>query len=169
MSLALLVLCLSAPTWLRSQTISGVIQDTTGAVIPGARIEITGADLTQPVVLSSDAIGKFASPDLKPGTYSVRVLLNGFEPLTKTVDLQKSVELQLTLAIAKQQVNIASLTMSAVSSTFRAHYSMHSEKSAISLSLKMCPSNQSPLAISVQVWNSVRPMHLFDRNLDHDS
>jgi hypothetical protein len=33
----------------------------------------------------------------------------------------------------------------------------------------MCPSNQSPLAISIQVWNSVRPMHLFDHNLDHDS
>jgi hypothetical protein len=30
-------------------------------------------------------------------------------------------------------------------------------------------SNQSPLSISIQVWNSVRPMHLFDRNLDHDS
>src|SRR5258707_2729709 len=87
LNLALLVLCLSAPTWLRSQTISGVIQDTTGAVIPGARVEITGADLSQPVVLSSDPSGKFASPDLKPGTYSVRVLLNGFEPLTKTVDL----------------------------------------------------------------------------------
>ena len=33
----------------------------------------------------------------------------------------------------------ASLTMSAVSSTFRAHCSMHSEKSAISLSLKVLP------------------------------
>ena len=44
--------------------------------------------------------------------------------------------------------------MSAVSSNFRAQYSLHSEKSAISLSLKMCPSNQSPLTISVQVWNS---------------
>src|SRR5580765_9043058 len=31
---------------------------------------------------------------------------------------------------------------------FRAHYSMHSKKSAISLSLKMCPSNQGSLAIS---------------------
>ena len=44
--------------------------------------------------------------------------------------------------------NIASLTMSAVSSTFRAHSSMHSEERAISLSLKMCRSNQSSLAIS---------------------
>jgi len=34
---------------------------------------------------------------------------------------------------------IASLTMSAVSSTFRAHFSEHSEKSAISLSLMVLP------------------------------
>jgi len=48
---------------------------------------------------------------------------------------------------------------------------MHSKKSAISLSLELLLllANQSPLAITVQVWNSVRPMHLFDRNLDHDS
>lgn len=59
--------------------------------------------------------------------------------------------------------------MSAVSSTFRANFGMHSERSAISLSLQMCRSNQGSLAISIQVWNSVRPMHLFDRNLDHDS
>jgi hypothetical protein len=58
--------------------------------------------------------------------------------------------------------------MSAVSSTFRAYESRHSEKSAISLSLKMCRSNQGSLAISIQVWNSVRPMHLFGHNLDHD-
>jgi hypothetical protein len=41
---------------------------------------------------------------------------------------------------------------------------VHSEECAISLSLKMCRSNQSPLAISIQVWNSVRPMHLFGHN-----
>ena len=47
---------------------------------------------------------------------------------------------------------------------------MRSNRSAISLSLKVCAvSNQSPLTIIIQVWNSVRPMHLFDRNLDHDS
>jgi len=51
---------------------------------------------------------------------------------------------------------------------FRAHYSMHSEKSAISLSLKRCRSNQGSLAIKFQVRNSVRPMHLFGPQLDHD-
>jgi len=38
-----------------------------------------------------------------------------------------------------RRTNIASLTMSAVSSTFRAHFSEHSEKSAISLSLMVLP------------------------------
>jgi hypothetical protein len=54
---------------------------------------------------------------------------------------------------------------------------MHSKKSAISLSLELLLlllllpllANQSPLAIRIRVWHSVRPMHLFDRNLDHDS
>ena len=69
------------PTWLHSETISGTIQDPSGAVIAGARIEITGGDLVQPILLSSDGLGKFASPDLKPGTYSLRVTRVGEAPL----------------------------------------------------------------------------------------
>lgn len=103
---ALFVLFLMGPTWLRAATISGTIQDPSGAVISGARIEITGGELTQPVVLSSDGQGKFSSPDLKAGTYSVRVMRDGFELLVKTVDVQGDVQVQLALAIAQQQVSI---------------------------------------------------------------
>src|SRR5258706_10266359 len=105
--IALVLLCLMAPTLSVAQTLSGTIQDSSGAVIVDARIEISGGDLIQPLVLSSDAVGKFASPDLKPGTYSLRVTHDGFEPLLKTVDLQASLQLQLTLAIAQQQVTIS--------------------------------------------------------------
>jgi len=107
LKVALFILWLLAPAWLHSQTISGTIQDSSGAVIAGARIEITGGDLAQPLVLSSDAVGKFASAELKPGTYSVRVTQDGFEPLIKTVDLHAAVSLQLPLAIAKPEVNIS--------------------------------------------------------------
>src|ERR1035441_1884230 len=60
--------------------------------------------------------------------------------------------------------------MSAVSSTFGAHWSVHSEERAISLSLKVLPLPYQPrLARNrFQVRNSVRPMHLFGHNLDHD-
>ncbi len=92
---------------LRADTISGTVLDPSGAVIAAAQIEITGGDLAQLVVLTTDRLGKFASPDLKTGTYSVRVTREGFEPLIKTVELQGAVQLQLTLAIARQQVNIS--------------------------------------------------------------
>ena len=104
---ALVLLGLMAPTLLLSQTISGTIQDSSGAVIANARIEISGAALAQPLVLSSDGLGKFESPDLKTGTYSLRITRDGFEPLVKTVDLQASLQLQLTLNIATQEITIS--------------------------------------------------------------
>jgi hypothetical protein len=102
-----IALLLLAPTLLLSQTLSGTIQDSSGAVIANARIEISSADFPQPLVLSSNALGQFESPQLKPGTYSLRVTRDGFEPLVKTVELQTSTQLQLTLEVAKQQVTIS--------------------------------------------------------------
>ena len=92
---------------LAGQTISGTIQDPSGAVIANSRVEITGDLLPQPIVLSSDAVGKFASPDLKPGTYSVRVEHAGFDPLVKTVEVQGPVQLQLTMTISAVQENVS--------------------------------------------------------------
>ena len=74
LKILLLLLWLTAPAWLHAQTISGTVQDPSGAVVVGARIEITGGDRAQSLILSSDATGKFASPELKPGTYTVRVM-----------------------------------------------------------------------------------------------
>src|SRR5262249_53690069 len=103
---AFLLLWLTAPPHLHADTISGRVADPSGAVIVGARIQITGGDLSQPIVLSSDGQGKFSSPDLKPGAYSLRVTQEGFEPLVKTVDLHGTLELDLELAIAQQKVEI---------------------------------------------------------------
>jgi len=96
-----------APAWLRAQTISGTVKDPSGAVIADARIEITGGDLTQPVVITSDGLGEFKSPELKPGTYSLRVIRDGFETLARAVELHAAVRLELTLAIAQQKVSIS--------------------------------------------------------------
>ena len=103
---AMLLFWLLGPTWLHSQTISGTIKDPSGAVIADARIEISGGDLAQPIAISSDSVGKFVSPNLKPGKYEVRITRDGFEARVETVELHGSSELQLTLAIAQQQVNV---------------------------------------------------------------
>ena len=101
-----LLFWLACPLWLYADTVSGTVEDPQGAVIPGARIEITGGDLAQPLVLSTDGRGKFSSSDLKPGTYSLRVTHGGFEPLVKTVELRGSVELRLTLAVAQKREEV---------------------------------------------------------------
>jgi hypothetical protein len=105
--LAVLSLCLVSPGLLFSQAISGTVEDSSGAVVAGARIEINGGDLAQPLVLASDGLGKFESPELKAGAYTLRVLREGFEPLVRTVDLKQSAQLQLTLVIAKERVSIS--------------------------------------------------------------
>jgi hypothetical protein len=102
----LLMCCLAVPLCLHADTISGTVEDQSGALVPGARIEISGGDLAQPLVISSDAVGKFSSPDLKPGTYTLRITRDGFEPLAKTVELHGAAELELKLAVAKQRVEV---------------------------------------------------------------
>ena len=104
---ALLLLLLCTSVALHAATVSGTVKDQSGAVIPDARIEIAGGDLTQPFVLTSDGTGKFSSSDLKPGKYMVRVTKDGFAPLEQTIDLREASELQLTLAIARQQIGIS--------------------------------------------------------------
>ena len=104
--IALLMLCVTSPVLLHAESISGTVLDPSGAVIVGARIEISGGELSQPIIFSSDARGRFVSPDLKPGNYSLRVTRQGFETLVKTVDLQGTAELELKLAIAKQREEV---------------------------------------------------------------
>ena len=102
----LVLLCLALATHLRADTISGTVKDPSGAVVAGARVEITGGDLSQPIVLTSDESGKFAAPNLKHGRYSVRVAKEGFDDLVTTVDLEGTADLPIKLTIAAQQTRV---------------------------------------------------------------
>jgi len=89
-------------------TISGTVHDPSGAVIPNAKVEISGGTLPQPITVSTDAVGKFVSPDLRPGTYTVRITRDGFQPLSTSVELAAvAAELNLTLTVAGEKVSIS--------------------------------------------------------------
>jgi len=89
-------------------TISGTVHDPTGAVILNARVEISSAALPQPVTLTTDALGKFVSPELQAGTYTVRITREGFETLSTVVELHgTAAELNLTLTVAGEKVAIS--------------------------------------------------------------
>jgi len=113
--LLLSVLLLSMPFVVRADTITGTVKDPSGGVVPGARIEITGDGISQPIIFTTDESGKFAAMDLKPGQYSVRVTKDGFEPLVSAVELHGTFDLQLKLVIAEQ---ITSVTVSEKSLAF---------------------------------------------------
>src|SRR3982750_3246506 len=75
-----------APLWavasaaaLDAQTITGVVRDDTGAVIPGVTVEVSSPALiekTRSVV--TDGAGQYRIVNLSPGTYSVTFALTGF-------------------------------------------------------------------------------------------
>ncbi len=87
-------------------SISGTVKDPSGAVVAGARIELTGSSLPQPIVVASDGSGRFSIPDLQAGQFSVRVSKDGFDDSVTLVDLQGSADLQIKLTIKEQQVSI---------------------------------------------------------------
>src|SRR6516225_9013228 len=64
-------------------TLSGLVRDTSGAVLQGARITLEPA--AQPS--STNAQGSFFLAGLDPGKYKVTVTFVGFKPETREVDL----------------------------------------------------------------------------------
>src|SRR5437762_14290188 len=63
-------------------TLYGVVQDTSGAILPGMSVTVThqGTNLTRETV--SDDRGEFALPALPAGPYAIRIELSGFKIYT---------------------------------------------------------------------------------------
>lgn len=68
--------------------IVGVVQETGGGILPGARITIEGPDSRKTIV--SDEKGHFEVAGLPPGMYSVTATLAGFRAQTRNVRLAES-------------------------------------------------------------------------------
>src|SRR5882762_5500303 len=71
-------LLLPASTWAQS-SITGVVRDTSGAVLPGVTVEAASPALIEKVRSTvTDPQGRYRIVDLRPGTYSVTFTLTGF-------------------------------------------------------------------------------------------
>jgi hypothetical protein len=60
-------------------TLTGNVTDGTGAVVPGAKVEITGVDTGTKKILITDDRGVFVVNDLLPGVYKVTVAKDSFK------------------------------------------------------------------------------------------
>jgi len=75
-----IALLVSSPAVAQVGGIAGTIKDSTGAVLPGARVELQNG----PSAVSDDR-GQFTITNIAPGTYTATVKYVGFSPSTKTV------------------------------------------------------------------------------------
>lgn len=108
--LPLVVSCLLLilPVHLRAQerrsSLAGVVQDATGAMLPGARVRLDPGAI--PAVSNSQ--GEFFYPSVAPGTYTVSVSYAGFETLVSSVTLPAGQVTHLTAAmkLAKASENV---------------------------------------------------------------
>ena len=67
-----------------SSTISGTVRDSSGAVVPGATIDVANAETGRVRSITTDATGRYRVTGLEAGHYSVKASLEGFK--TTTVD-----------------------------------------------------------------------------------
>lgn len=88
----LAILSLSATMAFAQSTISGVVKDSSGAVIAGASVEASSDVLIEKVrTVTTNGEGRYAIIDLRPGSYVVTVTFQGFATSKQTVQVPANV------------------------------------------------------------------------------
>src|SRR5687768_12345632 len=84
-SLALLAMLIVFPASSDAQSaITGVVKDTSGAVLPGVTVEAASDALIEKVKSAvTDSRGVYRIVDLRPGTYIVTFTLPGFQTMRR--------------------------------------------------------------------------------------
>src|SRR5579863_763229 len=85
-----------------SGALTGVVSDSSDAVVPGARVELEDQAEGTTHIVTTDEEGRYLFSFLRPGRYSLTVTKNGFAPTTHNLDvfLGPPATLNLTLLVA---------------------------------------------------------------------
>jgi hypothetical protein len=101
------VLTIALPAWGQTQITTGVIQgtvsDESGAVVPGAVVEVRNVDTNAVSVQTTGGDGRFVFLQLRPGRHTVTVRLQGFATHVQedvTVTVGQSVTLNPVLKVS---------------------------------------------------------------------
>jgi hypothetical protein len=96
-----------------TSAIVGQVRDTTNAVVPGATVTIANPETGLRRSAETDGAGRFNFPQLKPGTYSVKVEAQGFEPrqnddVVSGLGQKQTVDVILKVARSNETVEVSS-------------------------------------------------------------
>src|SRR5688572_10620197 len=93
-------------------SITGIVRDPSGAVLPGVTVEASSPALIEKVrVVVTDGGGQYRIDDLRPGTYAVSFTLTGFstvrrEGIELTGSFVATIEVQLTVGALEETVTV---------------------------------------------------------------
>ena len=96
-----------------TSAIVGQVRDATNAVVAGAIVTITNSETGLRRSAKTDDSGRFNFPQLKPGTYSVKVEAPGFEPrqnsnVVSGLGQKQTVDFTLGVARSRETVEVSS-------------------------------------------------------------
>src|SRR6202795_4153826 len=96
-----------------TSAIVGQVRDTTNAVVPGASVTIANPETGLRRSAKTDDAGRFNFPQLKPGTYSVKVEAQGFEPqrndnVVSGLGQKQTIDFTLKVARSNETVEVSS-------------------------------------------------------------
>ncbi len=94
-----IALFVSSPAVAQVGGVAGIIKDSTGAVLPGARVELQNGSSAV-----SDGQWQFTITNIAPGTYTATVNYVGFAPSTTTVTVTagQTARLNIVLDVASK-------------------------------------------------------------------
>jgi Carboxypeptidase regulatory-like domain len=90
----------SAHAQFDSANISGVVQDTTGAILPGVDVTLTnvGTKIARQAV--TNEAGLYTFPNVPVGEYQITAMLSGFKPITKAgVQVNAGLNIRVDVAL----------------------------------------------------------------------
>jgi hypothetical protein len=96
-----------------TSAIVGEVRDATNAVVSGAIVTITSHETGLRRSAQTDGAGRFNFPQLKPGTYSVRVEARGFDPrqndnVISGLGQKQTVDFTLKVAQSNEEIEVSS-------------------------------------------------------------
>jgi protocatechuate 3,4-dioxygenase beta subunit len=118
---------LFVPAVLHSQgettsAIVGQVTDATGAAVPGALVSISNLETGLQRSVTTDSQGRCDFPQLKPGTYSIKVSADGFDPQQNhnvAAGLGQKEAVNFTLKPAKSHLTVEVTPMPSMAGKFQ--------------------------------------------------
>jgi hypothetical protein len=88
-----------------SGSLTGVIKDPSGAVVPGAEVKLTDANKGYSLDIKTDEAGRYLLRSLPPSTYNLSVVASGFRNYLQqgiVLDVGQNASIDVTLQLGEQ-------------------------------------------------------------------